>query len=148
MPEKLNPPLSEAPENDSWLWDWGIYTVPYPGQSKDFEVATIECWKYQEDEQGRTVPPIKKFQVRGFHTESMQSWLREPVPVVNGQQPSSGFKMVVMPSNPDLTREQTHSLNTILGLPNSRDHMSSDYSGACGMFEQTDGSHGSSSVTV
>ncbi|KAL6858458.1 hypothetical protein J3F83DRAFT_750866 [Trichoderma novae-zelandiae] len=137
---------SEAPDNDSWLWDCGLFRLPYPEESKDFEVATIECWKYPEDGEGRPIPPTKRYQVRGFHTESMDSWLKEPIPAVNGQQPSSGFRMVAMPSAvdtvfPHLTRDQTHSFNTALGLPNFQQHYPSLVTGACGMFRQSDGSY-------
>lgn len=96
-----------------------------------------------------TNPPIKKFQIRGFHTQSMESWLKEPIPVMSGQQPSSGFQLVAMPCSdisviPHLIEEHTRSFNAGLGLPTFERLYASESSGACGMFLRSDGSYGSS----
>ncbi|KAK1240717.1 hypothetical protein MKX07_006150 [Trichoderma sp. CBMAI-0711] len=76
----------------------------------------------------------------------MDSWLKEPVPVMSGRQPSSGFKLVAMPCSdvtviPHLTEEQLRSCNAALGLPNFLKHFASEGPGTCGMFMQSDGSY-------
>lgn len=148
MPEDVDNFPPTALENGSWLWDWNKYKVQFPNESRDFDVATIEYWKYDNDEQRPVIPPIRKFQIRDFHTQ-MDSWLNEPVPVVDGQHPSSGFKIVALPCHdtdvvPPLTREELQSLNATLGLPFFEGHYASTGIGASGAFLQSDGSYGSS----
>ncbi|KAL7819818.1 hypothetical protein V8C26DRAFT_29103 [Trichoderma gracile] len=139
-------PCPRAPENGSWLWDWNAYELWFPEKTEDVEVATIECWRYDDDGQGQAIPPIRNFEIIKFHTPAMASWLKEPVPVVNGKRPSSGFKIVAVPSAgglilPHLTREELHSLNATLGLPFIEGHYASYGVGASGAFLQSDGSY-------
>ncbi|KAH0499049.1 hypothetical protein TgHK011_006266 [Trichoderma gracile] len=133
-------------ENGSWLWDWNAYEMWFPEETEDVDVATIECWRYDDDQQGQAIPPIKKFEIIKFHTPAMDSWLKEPVPVVDGQHPSSGFKIVAVPVArtkplPNLTEQENHSLNATLGLPFFDGHHASHGVGASGAFLQSDGSY-------
>ena len=147
-PQILDPPGSGDPESKTWLWDWSRYTVNMPLQDAEFEVVTIECWKYEEDEGTREKAPTIRYEVENFHTESIDSWLKESYPFRNGQQPSPGFKIMVMPCDdaagilPPITNKQAHSVNTAFGLPQVQNHSASLNSGACGMVLQSDGSYG------
>ncbi|KAL7939061.1 hypothetical protein V8C35DRAFT_290078 [Trichoderma chlorosporum] len=131
---------SGDPESREWVFDWNPYRANLATDTKDFDVAIIECWRYEEDE------PTKHYELQSFHTESIDSWLKEPTPTRNGKKPSAGFKVVVMPCGdsellPHLTKEQTLVLNATLGLPNFQLHYGSLACGSCGMFSQSDNSY-------
>ncbi|KAL7950495.1 hypothetical protein V8C42DRAFT_306679 [Trichoderma barbatum] len=135
---------STDPENSVWLWDWAPINSTLPEHSIDIEVGTFECWTY--DDSAHVTEPVKNFETRQFHTESMNSWLKAPIPSRLGQQPSSGCKMVILPCGtlgplPHLTADEAHSFNTALGLPSFHMHFGSLNAGACGMFLQSDDSY-------
>ncbi|KAL7960807.1 hypothetical protein V8C34DRAFT_275779 [Trichoderma compactum] len=126
--------------NREWLFEWCSYPIRLPSEKADFDVAMIECWKYDDDE------PTKKFELCGFHTETMDSWLKEPTPTRNERQPSAGFKVAVMPCAdfshlPHLTEGEMQAFNAAFGLPHFQQHYSSIECGACGMFLQLDNSY-------
>ncbi|KAH0527961.1 hypothetical protein TsFJ059_002877 [Trichoderma semiorbis] len=126
--------------NREWLFDWCPYVPESPSEKANFDVAMIECWKYEDDD------PTKKYELGGFHTETMNSWLNESTPTRNGQQPSAGFKVAVVPCAdssqlPYLTNGEIQEFNSAFGLPYFQKHYSSIDCGACGMFLQPDNSY-------
>lgn len=140
--------VSQGLEAESWLWDWSEFRTPKIEHDKAFDVAVIECWKYDDDEGTRKIVPMSRYEVRGFHSEAINSWVKEPAPICDGQQPSSGFKIIVMPcfgGVAPLTDEQEQSLNAAFGFPNFQNHYGSAFLGAYGMFLQSDNSYGNSS---
>ncbi|KAL7909565.1 hypothetical protein GGI35DRAFT_450249 [Trichoderma velutinum] len=140
MPENSGASAFGVPGQREWVFDWCPYLPEAPSEKKDFDVAMIECWKYEDDE------PTKKYELCGFHTDSMDSWLKEPTPTQNGRQPSAGFKVAVVPCAdssqlPYLTNGQIQAFNTAFELPYFQKHYSSIDCGACGMFLQPDNSY-------
>ncbi|KAL6823922.1 hypothetical protein V8C40DRAFT_246843 [Trichoderma camerunense] len=126
--------------NREWLFDWCPTFRESPSEKANFDVAMIECWKYEDDE------PTKKYELCGFHTETMNSWLKEPTPTRNDRQPSAGFKVAVLPCAdsdklPHLTNSEIQAFNAAFGLPYFQKHCCSIDSGACGMFLQPDNSY-------
>ncbi|KAK4069936.1 uncharacterized protein Triagg1_6731 [Trichoderma aggressivum f. europaeum] len=126
--------------NREWLFDWCQYVPQSPSEKANFDVAMIECWKYEDDE------PTKKYELCGFHTETKDSWLKEPTPTRNGRQPSAGFKVAVVPCAdygplPHLTNGEMQEFHAAFGLPYFHQHYSSIDCGACGMFLQPDNSY-------
>lgn len=127
--------------NREWLFDWCPYVPESPSEKANFDVAMIECWKYDDDD------PSKKYELGGFHTETMSSWLKEPTPTRNERQPTAGFKVAVVPCAessqlPYLTNGEIQEFNAAFGLPYFQKHYSSIDCGACGMFLQPDNSYG------
>ncbi|KAH8810749.1 hypothetical protein F5884DRAFT_875544 [Xylogone sp. PMI_703] len=143
--QNSNSLATAVPEGDNWIWSWSQTQLTWPSQDEEFDVATIECWNY-EDEGTQKQEQTTGYGTERFGTEYVNSWLNDPYPLLNGQRPSSGFKIIVMPCGqeslyPSMTTEQAHSIASAFGLPNIQSHYSSISSGACGSFLQSDSSY-------
>ncbi|KAB8270699.1 hypothetical protein BDV30DRAFT_214742 [Aspergillus minisclerotigenes] len=129
------------PDNQEGLWASSNYTPIRPAEDADFEVITIECWKYESQNSAPTV----RHKTERLSIGSIDSWLEEPYPSCEGRSLSSGFKILLMPTDglllPPMTEKGLNSINTALGLPHVHKHSASLSSGANGMFLQRDKSY-------
>lgn len=136
------PPGFSNPDNQEGLWVSSNYAPIRPAEDADFEVITIECWKYESQNSAPTV----RHKTERLSIGSIDSWLEEPYPSCEGRSLSSGFKILLMPidgpSLPPMTEKGLSSINTALGLPHVHKHSASLNTGANGMFLQRDKSYG------
>ncbi|KAL4783757.1 hypothetical protein BJX76DRAFT_357661 [Aspergillus varians] len=139
-PNDNGEPPTEPPP--AWIWDFGGPTeFAADGVT---EIGVIEYWSYDNARETGT-PATTPHVVRRFDSydqDQIIARLNEPVPVHQGQPPSSGFQIAVLPCGdnllPPLGTPGLDELNQVLGIPNHHHHYSSVRSGAMGMFRLPD----------
>jgi hypothetical protein len=132
--------------DQQWLWDSSWSKLRFAGENVESDITAMECWSYQDESQSS--PPSVTHEKQTFPISSLETWLKKPYPSKSNHHLLSGFKVLILPHDPDnpmpqVTESALDSIHAALNLPPSHRHTVSSITGADGFFFlQPDGTYG------
>lgn len=134
--------LKHSENGSMWAWRMAQLRV---GECDDpvEEYGGLECWRYEDPQ---VAPVTKAF---WMNEQELREWLSQDIPLSDGKPPSSGYKMIQInrPSNQPyfpglpITMKSYDAVCQAFHIPPIELHMTSRRQGACGFFNNGDGSY-------